>query len=390
MADMFNTAMFKDSFKLIFQADDKGDLNMAFNATLEVQMSRELKVCGAIGHLSTLDKKSPSVSETVLGIGGTNAWKIPSLDRQSSIGLYFEVVNQAANPQPPGQRGLIQLLTHYQNPKGQKILRITTVARPWAEMNATPSAFIPSFDQETATVLMARIAVFKSESEESPDVLRWIDRMLIRLCNRFGDYRKDEPNSFKLSPYLALYPQFMFHLRRSHLMQVFNSSPDETTFYRYMLFRETATNSLTMIQPTLDAYSFNGPPSPVLLAASNILPDRILLLDTFFQVLIFYGQNIADWRNKNYHEDPNYGHFKQLLEMPRADACELIKDRFPQPRYIECDQHSSPSRFLLAIVDPDVNYNQNNFGGGGVDVLTDDVNFHVFLEYLKKLAVQSN
>ena len=28
---------------------------------------------------------------------------------------------------------------------------------------------------------MARIAVFKSEIDDNPDVMRWLDRMLIRL-----------------------------------------------------------------------------------------------------------------------------------------------------------------------------------------------------------------
>ena len=29
--------------------------------------------------------------------------------------------------------------------------------------------------------------------------------------------------------------QFMFHLRRSQFLQVFNNSPDETAYYRYFL-----------------------------------------------------------------------------------------------------------------------------------------------------------
>ncbi len=49
---------------------------------------------------------------------------------------------------------------------------------------------------------------------------------------------------------------------------------------RFLLNRENVTNSLTMIQPTLDAYTFNGPPVPVLLSANSLTPDRILLLDT--------------------------------------------------------------------------------------------------------------
>jgi len=37
------------------------------------------------------------------------------------------------------------------------------------------------FDQEAAAVLMARVAVFRAETDDGPDVLRWLDRMLIRL-----------------------------------------------------------------------------------------------------------------------------------------------------------------------------------------------------------------
>ena len=37
------------------------------------------------------------------------------------------------------------------------------------------------YDQEAAAVLMARIAVFRAETDDGPDVLRWLDRMLIRL-----------------------------------------------------------------------------------------------------------------------------------------------------------------------------------------------------------------
>lgn len=39
------------------------------------------------------------------------------------------------------------------------------------------------FDQEAAAVLMSRLAVFRAESDDGPDVLRWVDRMLIRLVS---------------------------------------------------------------------------------------------------------------------------------------------------------------------------------------------------------------
>jgi protein transport protein SEC23 len=82
----------------------------------------------------------------------------------------------------------------------------------------------------------------------------------------------------------------MFHLRRSQFLQVFNNSPDESSYYRNKLNREDVTQSLVMIQPILYAYSFSGPPEPVLLDSNSIMADRILLLDTFFHILIFHGE----------------------------------------------------------------------------------------------------
>jgi protein transport protein SEC23 len=109
-------------------------------------------------------------------------------------------------------------------------LRVTTIARNWADASAPEIQ--ASFDQEAAAVAMARIAIFKAEIDDGPDVLRWLDRMLIRLCQKFAQYRKDDPSSFTLNDNFSIYPQFMFHLRRSQFLQVFNNSPDETAFYR--------------------------------------------------------------------------------------------------------------------------------------------------------------
>jgi hypothetical protein len=58
------------------------------------------------------------------------------------------------------------------------------------------------------------------ESEDEFDATRWLDRSLIRLASKFGDYRKDDPTSFQLVPQLSYYPQFMFNLRRSQFVQV--------------------------------------------------------------------------------------------------------------------------------------------------------------------------
>ena len=53
---------------------------------------------------------------------------------------------------------------------------------------------------------MSRLAVHKTLSEESMDVIRWLDRMLIKLVAKFADFKKDDAGSFKLSREFSLFP----------------------------------------------------------------------------------------------------------------------------------------------------------------------------------------
>ena len=113
----------------------------------------------------------------------------------------------------------------------------------------------------------------------------------------------------------------MFHLRRSQFLQVFNNSPDETAFYRHVLNHEDSGDSLVMVQPTLDSYSLEHEGSqPVLLDSASIQPSHILLLDTFFHILIFHGETIAEWRKAGYHEQEGYENLRVLLDQPKEDA----------------------------------------------------------------------
>ena len=283
----------------------------------------------------------------------------------------------------------MQLITYYQHSSGRLRMRVTTTAGVWNADSNDLSGMARSFDQEAAAVLMARIAVHRTETEEAPDVLRWLDRSLIRLCSKFAEYRKDDPTSFRLSPNFSLFPQFMFHLRRSKLMQTFNSSPDETAWTHMIFGRESVVNSLTMMQPTLTQFSFNGPATPVLLDATSVKPDVVLLLDDFFMVLLWHGETIAKWRDQGYQEREEHQAFRDLLAAPKEEAIQLMESRFPVPRYVVCDQHKSQARFLLAKVNPSVTHN-NMDGSGTAPVFTDDVSYHVFMESLLLLAVQSS
>eukprot|EP00249_Psilotum_nudum_P023949 c29037_g1_i2 orf=226-2505(+) len=392
LAESFGHPVFKDSFKRVFEAGDYV-LGLSFNGIFEVNCSKDVKIQGIIGPCASLEKKGVSTSDTVIGQGNTIAWKMCGLDRNTSLAIFFEVVPKEisnALTQPMAQQFFFQFTTYYQHSEGKMRLRSTTVSRRWVDGAQSTEDLVSGFDQETAAVIMTRLASFKMETEEEFDATRWLDRSLIRLSSRFGDYRKDDPSSFSFSSKFAIYPQFIFHLRRSQFVQVFNNSPDETAYYRMVLCRENVNNSVAMIQPSLISYSFNSPPEPVLLDVAAISGDRILLLDAYFSVVIFHGMTISQWRNAGYQDQLEHQAFAQLLQAPRDDADAISKERFPVPRLVICDQHASQARFLLAKLNPSATYSSNSgVAPGGEIIFTDDVSFQVFMEHLQKLAVQT-
>ena len=92
------------------------------------------------------------------------------------------------------------------------------------------------------------------------------------------------------------------------------------------------------------------------------------------------------------HLKPEYDYFAQLLKAPKADAQALMDGRFPYPRFIECVEKGSQSRFLMAKLNPSITQSSpgDGYGGGGGEppVFTEDVSMKVFMQHLRRLAVQ--
>lgn len=109
-------------------------------------------------------------------------------------------------------------------------------------------------------------------------------------------------------------------------IQVFNNSPDETAYFRMILNRENVSNSVVMIQPSLISYSFHSGPEAALLDVVSIAADKILLLDSYFTIVIFHGSTIAQWRKAGYHE------------LDEHQVRLLLRDRdFFLPGYMYCN-----------------------------------------------------
>lgn len=403
--DSFTHNVFVGSIQKIFMRDplDPNDLAMAFNAETHVLVSKELKIGGAIGNLTAIDRKSPTVSPNPVGVGGTCAWRLGALDHTTSFAVYFELANQtpakdeehSPTPIQGSTQAYIQIITKYRTSSGVSRLRVTTVAKTFAHFsNPTGFGYLKAgFDQEAAAVLVTRMAIFRAQTEHYLTVMRWLDRTLIKLVSRFATYTKGQPETLKLGLEFSYYPHFMFHLRRSQLIQVFNSSPDETAFFRFVCSRQNCVNTLIMIQPTLMSYKPGEPPAPAPLDMAAMAPDRILLLDTFFNVVIWYGADIQKWSNEGLQNRPGYEYFGEFLQQPVKDAQALMQYRFPSPRFIECIQNGSQQRFLTAKLNPSTARSEAEGALPGENpdeppVFTEDVSLKRFLQHLRKLAVQ--
>jgi len=393
--DNFDSEVFRESYRRRFKPpvnpNDTSSLDLAINGTLSVVCSRYLKIAGVIGPCAGLPNNTAHVSdENKIGVSGTSKFKILSLDRTTTLAIYFDVANQHQNQISEQEQGIIQCATLYSKLNGKKVLRVTTIARKWINEGPKPGLtkldILSGFDQEAAAVIMARSAIWRAENEDAFDTVRWIDRNLIKLVQKFADYTPGNANHFVLHAAFSYFPGFMFHFRRSPFIQTLGDTPDETSFFRLVLNRETVENSLAMIQPTLEKFSLNEENRFVELSYSSLVPNAVYLLDTYFCVLVMKGSHIKDWVDKGYDKSPDYENLRQLLRVPVEQAEAICKsDRFPMPKYFNVYERDPQVRYLLTVLDNDNSRKDVRPGtlGGG----SDDVSFTVFYDHLKKLAV---
>ncbi|EGR32706.1 protein transport protein, putative [Ichthyophthirius multifiliis] len=380
----FNSEPFRETFRKIFEKNQQEELRFASAAKIEMFVCKELKIQGGIGPCSSMKKGGPMVSEVPIGQGGTNQWYVGGMDRNSTITFLLDLAPQNKE-QNSAKRAFFQFQTIYKSPSGETKLRVTTVHRKFGDQ-INSYDWTQGFDQEAACVMMARLAIQKAEQEEPIEILKWLDRSLIRLVTKFAEYKPNQPDTFRLNDNFSLYPQLMYHLRRSHFTQTFGTSPDIISYYRGTFNRENVTNCLVMIQPALLMYTYENPtPVATTLEDTSMKNNVILLLDTYFQVITWLGPQIKLWKDKQYHLDEQYAQFKTMLESPMEDVKMILEDRFPTPIFFETYPNHTKERYLKARINP-TGLNQDVIEGGHTQ--TDDASLTLFMDHLIKLAVQ--
>lgn len=127
---------------------------------------------------------------------------------------------------------------------------------------------------------------------------------------------------------------------------------------------------------------------PVLLDIDSLKNNVILLLDTFFYIVIWKGETIVKWEDAGYHNDPNYENFKNLLQAPIDDAKFIMQERFPLPRFFICKPGDSNERKIKVRVNPS-SLTANNATVESGNYFTEDVSLSLFMQHLIRMAVQS-
>ena len=142
---------------------------------------------------------------------------------------------------------------------------------------------------------------------------------------------------------------------------------------------------MTMIQPILLSYNPDEPDfTPVSLEAENMKPDRVLLLDAYFFICIWYGEDVCSWREAGYQNQPEYENIKNMLDSPVDYAQNIIMERMPVPRFISADYNSGQERLIKSVLDPSMEGTQDFKEGY---FFSDDVTLKVFNEFLIKKVV---
>lgn len=361
------------------------DPNSPYSSKMKVLCSKDLFLSGFLGpaHLSGKDPSVPKDADGLIGQSGGNEFQTLSPLSTSTYLMFFS--HRQAEMNIKSKPCYFQIKTTFINTKGETIIRVSTFMR---EFINDEKMILSGFDQEAGMACLARLAGFKGEIIETQDLIYWLNSVLIKFIRRYANFQQNDPKSFSIPDEISLLPQFMYYFRKSYFVQKFGTSVDEHALFKMTLNRENLSNMLVMIQPALFAYDLETQqPNPVFCDINSLKPDIIILVDTYFNVLIWHGKLIHEWVEQEYHLMDDYQHLKTLLELPKEDADLIVEDRLPVPMVISCHSGSPQERILKSKLNPS---SDNNVGGDDEDYITDDVSMKKFMDYLIKLVVKKN
>lgn len=77
------------------------------------------------------------------------------------------------------------------------------------------------------------------------------------------------------------------------------------------------------LQPTLQAFSATAAPHYVPLDTSALKPEHVLLLDTFFEIVVHHGQTVVAWKSGSKDDDHRGAALRQAV-LSTLDFCVFL------------------------------------------------------------------
>lgn len=427
LSESFHSFQFRDALKT--SIEKAIDFNSTkYNCKLTVSTSRGAKVHKLLGHGNYLpsyyqqhqklaDLQHERISDTLnefdsstKKINFTNQWWFNKLaDNEDTLAIYFEIDTVSSSNKLHAFTGVkhvyIQYRLKYWDGTSWK-LRVTTVMKPTTlfilsnhQVRMTDGSYklvnskskiikerdlLASFDYKAWMILLTRLLINKIDSSlgygDFKTVVKQADSILIRLLHYFGGISVDKYNDGSFNPYeniMSYYkinenferlPSLMYNLRRNpQLINIFNSSPDETAYYHYWFLKANVESSILMIEPRFILIDEKGGFDSVQ-SDSNILTipsseNKVLVMDSIFNIIIYYYSNKFVLHPSD-NEELVYGDDESIKSVMK-----LIKDQEPKhrqvvPKYVLTKNGHSQARFLISRLSPQLTYSDKKESEG--------------------------
>ncbi|KAK6455132.1 ScSEC23 cytoplasmic GTPase-activating protein-like protein [Scheffersomyces xylosifermentans] len=412
--ETFDNSHFKRSLLSSVKVD-----NYWYKNTLTVMTSKDLKLSrmifsGGYSLPSSYSKThqlysshNEKISDSLSGFDSaltkknfTNRWHFNALTALDTLSVFFEM-NTARSSRELNDKGTTEVYIQFQlkywdfKERNWK-MRVTTIKRPTSLSvllrNPIPLSngttkivhsqseivkeheLLMSFDQECWVLLLARLLINKIDTtlgyEKFDDLVKLMDKIVIKLLYNFGglslkvnhNIQDSNPYSrlqqiYEVNEHFRFVPSLVYNLRKNaNLINVFNSSPDETAYYHSWFLRLSHLSSITVIQPKL--YKFNDADAieiPLDTSCMEYPGGTIIILDTKFTITIFLitgensKMNLHPSNNDDLVDSP-----PEILKAPLQFITTLLQkeERELEPKIILSQTNHSQARFLISRLDP--------------------------------------
>lgn len=345
-----------------------GRNDVANAATLTVLTSARLKIKSLLGHayrLPSLYRTREDHHDHILDQLDqfdskfkrhhfTNRWFWNTFNPTDTLALLFEVDALKLITERGPDAMYIQFQLRYWNRQAREWrLRVVTDRHRTTKANKKLSVernlansrtdMLQGFNATAWVVLLCRILVDKLHTDIGFDfagVTALIDAAITKLLHNFG----------ALERLRELVPMVYSLRRNPQLIDIFNSLPDETTFYHQWLMKMDIAAAAVAIQPRL----YRVPGGAVSLDATTLdhtADGSFLVLDTVFSIVIYHQQRGG--AKLALHPSENSARINSAEVQP---AMAFIRDRLPSralaPRYVITQTGHSQARFLVSRLNP--------------------------------------